>query len=68
MTYHIKETRKFYGSKITTETVTDYFGEPVTFATREAAQECIDSFESGPYTLAHGETARPSYRIVKART
>lgn len=67
MTYQIKETREYYGPKTTTCTVADYFGEPETFATREAAQARIDAFESGPYMFDQGESARPTYKIVKPR-
>lgn len=67
MTYQITEYREFYGPKTVKSTVADYFGNPETFATREAAQARIDALESGPYTLDHGESARPGYKIVSAK-
>ena len=64
--YIIKETREFYGPKKETATICDYFGEPETFACKEAALQRIAELDDASYKMAHNESCRPSYRAVKA--
>ncbi|WP_407496474.1 hypothetical protein [Pseudooceanicola sp. MF1-13] len=66
MTYQIKETREFYGPKKETGVLRDHFGDPLTFSDRAAAKAEIDRMDAEVYYLAHNESARPTYRIVKA--
>ncbi len=66
MTYQIKETREYYGPKTETRTLCDYFGEALVFADRDAAAAKVAELDAAPYTAAHAEAGRPSYKIVKA--
>ena len=67
MTYLVKETREFYGPKKTAELVTDYWGDPETFPTREAAQARIAELDAAPYFASHNESSRPEYSVVKKK-
>ena len=66
MPYKIVETREFYGPETETTTLADYFGNPETFATRKEAEARVAELDAQPYTTAHNESGRPSYRINRA--
>ena len=65
MTYQITETREYYGPREETATLVDYFGEPETFASADAAKARIAELEEGRYTTAHNESSRPTYRVKR---
>lgn len=66
MAYKIKETREFYGPRKENFYLSDYFGNPETFKSKKAAQDRIAELDSATYRLAHNESSRPSYKVVKA--
>ena len=65
MTYQITKTREFFGPRKETTVLANYFGEPETFQTREAAESRIAELDAEPYTTAHNESTRPDYKIKR---
>ena len=71
MPYKIKITREFYGPKTTREFLVDrddYSAEPIMFATKHQAQaRAQDLGAASPYYLAHNESGRAAYTVVRHR-
>lgn len=65
MSYQITKTREFFGPRKETTLLADYFGNPETFATREAAENRIAELDADPYMMAHNESTRPDYQIIE---
>lgn len=65
MTYHISCRRYFYGFRNENYLLRDkYSGEPETFATRDHAEERIDTLVQEPYFLEACEVGRPLYCAI----
>jgi hypothetical protein len=64
--FYVLMTRYWYGPRETSWFATDDRGEPMEFKTIKEAREWIAHADSGTYYLAHGEYARPSYKVVAA--
>lgn len=72
MPYKIRVTREFYGPKTTREFLVDrddYGAEPIMFATKHQAQARADELDgASPYYLAHNESGRAVYTVVRHRS
>ena len=64
--FYILETRYWYGPTETSRFVSNNRGEPLEFGTTKEARAWIESADGEVYCLAHGEYARPSYKVVTA--
>jgi len=65
--FYILKSRHWYGATETSSLVMDDRGEPLAFETLRAARAWIERADSEVYYLAHGEYARPSYKVVAAQ-
>jgi len=64
--FYVLVTRYWYGPIETSRFVLDDRGEPLAFDTYAQARAWIERADSEVYYLAHGEYARPSYKVVTA--
>ena len=62
----IRQTRSFYGPKDERSLVTGESYGAITFETREAAQDYIETLDDAPYYTANNESGRPEYKILSA--
>jgi hypothetical protein len=62
--FYILMTRYWYGPREISRFVSDGRGEPMEFETIKDAYEWLKHANSGIYHLAHGEYARPTYKVV----
>ncbi len=65
MTYYIKRTREFFGPSYARDLIAWGNGDPIPFASRKDAQAWIDDTYKAPYHLAHNETGRCAYQIIR---
>jgi len=65
--FYVLRTRYWYGATETSDVIMNNSGrEPLAFETLREARAWIERADSGVYYLAHGECARPSYKVVAA--
>jgi hypothetical protein len=64
--FYILMTRYWYGPRETSWFATDDKGAPLEFEALQAARAWIERINGETYYLAHGEYARPSYKVVAA--
>jgi len=65
--YVIRTTHFFYGPREEKGLFHDFYDggmDPLTFDTREEAQEYVERLESGVYYLKNNESSRPNYKVV----
>jgi hypothetical protein len=66
LAHSIHNAHYWYGPREISRFVSDGRGEPLEFETIKEAHEWLKRANSGIYHLAHGEYARPSYKVVTA--
>jgi hypothetical protein len=64
--FYVLVTRYWYGPHEISGFVTDDSGEPLVFDAIEDAYAWLKRIDSEIYHLAHGEYARPAYKVVTA--
>jgi hypothetical protein len=64
--FYILATRYWYGPTEASRFVPDDRGEPLAFDTYAQARAWIERADGEVYHLAHGEYARPAYKVVTA--
>jgi len=62
--FYVLVTRYWYGPREASGFVTDDRGEPLEFESIKDARDWIKRNDSEVYYLAHGEYARPAYKVV----
>ena len=65
MTYKLRITRHYYGPSKATDYDRDGLGDVRTWDDRKALTRYVDAQDQQVYHLAHNESSRPTYRIVK---